>query len=500
MHIVTKRQMRIAASLRSKMKNFNETALTMEYEYIKGIHNQHPKDPNITLNKFLSAIYSRKYENRPLFYAIEQDNLNDPTLFHYNVDLEQEVKEVVTALPILIEAVFGKAVATEWIDKAGWGALKNYTFTFIDPKDPFKGIIIKTHDNEDKKTPTKQYDEFEVNDLFPDEEADIYITNLDMIRMETEKTHILQDDGKSCQTSSSTVDSTTSDTKTPSSLTMTSHEQEQKWLKEFQEEKNQLIENLLDDLTISAEERKAKIREIMLSDPPPFNPIIINKDDEDAMSNGSKTPLGTSPPSSLGSEDKKDDLSEKSEDNMDFSSASLRKKKALANWMTEEQHKRRERKIQEFEKHQKETQQRADARKKAEQQLADMLADKEIQEKWEKFNQELEAKKAEAARLEAERIQEEALEVKRQFLKEAEAKKAEIARLEAIKLQEQRELKKRNNIEAKPPDQANNSEQDHDEHSQNGSLDSQQQQQDNPEVISDPPINPLEHKRGDTET
>ena len=200
--LISKKHTQLASNLHGKLKLFNETVDTMEYAFIKNIHCPHMMISHITLNKIISSMSSMGYqhEGRPLILAIEQDYENGPTIFHYQRDLEQEVKERILTLPIMLKAGFGEGQARDWFNEGAWRLVEGYTASKIDEDNAFKGIRIKTNNQETWGSEAPEWDPMGQTQVMTDDEDDDIITNFDLIDLERKADHILGDEGMSTHT------------------------------------------------------------------------------------------------------------------------------------------------------------------------------------------------------------------------------------------------------------------------------------------------------------
>lgn len=189
--LITPKDARIAKLLRAKMKNFQTTTDTHTYYGIKDIYKPVPNMEMTNLAKVLSAMKSSQFEGKSLFYAIEQEYIEGPAIFHYDRAVEQEVRSIIMTIPKFIEGHFGKTTATELFTKDAWAMLENYSVT----KTP-TGIQISANDENDWED-FNDDDEFGIDTYDEDNEGIIFISNFSLLSLETERTHILTDDGKS---------------------------------------------------------------------------------------------------------------------------------------------------------------------------------------------------------------------------------------------------------------------------------------------------------------
>ena len=191
----------LAHNLRSKQKRFVADLTTITLNVIKELYRTHPFNENITLARFLCAMTRNDCKGKPLFYALEQDSINEPSTFHFHRKAYQQANELVVTLPLVIEGVFGERVAQKWINEDAWDAVENYSVKKIDPDNPMKGVYIKNN-KEDTWQSNNDNSEFGFQD-FEYEEGDgkIEFSNFDMLAMETKIHHVLNDGGESCKTS-----------------------------------------------------------------------------------------------------------------------------------------------------------------------------------------------------------------------------------------------------------------------------------------------------------
>ena len=168
----------------------------MSYNFIKSIYRLSPVDNNVTLAKVLLALPASETSEKPLFYIIKQEYDNAEVIFHYKRSNHQRANEIVTTLPLFIEGVFGREVADEWIMQDAWDQVDNYRMEKIDPKNGLKGVKIMNADQEEWDDSDSEYDEMGMEDV-NDDDGEIIITNFDLVRLDTQATHIIGDDGKS---------------------------------------------------------------------------------------------------------------------------------------------------------------------------------------------------------------------------------------------------------------------------------------------------------------
>ena len=194
--LVSDKDYALANTLCLKTKIFLTNCTTMKYPWIKSLHCQHPHQENTTLLKILVAMRSK--ENKPLFHAIEQDFDGDPMYFHFNYLMEQEACQVIQALPLFLEKMFGKEIALKWVDQYAWEEMSGYSAHHINPSNKAKSIKLVPNKVEDWEGLDEDWDiATESSQDISAEEGNIIIQNFDLLTLEKSLSHVLGDDTRS---------------------------------------------------------------------------------------------------------------------------------------------------------------------------------------------------------------------------------------------------------------------------------------------------------------
>ena len=193
--IIFPREFPIATNLRSKLKRFQDDTLTESYHHCKSIYYASPLDQNVTLAKLLMSMRATARQGKQLFLLLEQDHDKGKLIFHFNKNTYQQAFEVISTLPLFIEAVLGEDVAKHWFMEDVWYDLELFKYELVDPLDPMKEVKIITTKTDNWNNSDSDFKIHKLEHVDDEEGSQILITNFDMVKMETKISHPLGNDG-----------------------------------------------------------------------------------------------------------------------------------------------------------------------------------------------------------------------------------------------------------------------------------------------------------------